>query len=98
MKVHFSGKGDMSVGIYPVEGELEINCEIDDRKERDQFRKDFSQFIFDWFDDWVDIWFDDECPNCKENLINGKCKNPKCISVIGRKLAKKQKESIKQEG
>lgn len=74
--------GDRSVGIWPHEVQvvgLPMPA-LNDPDFREQTRKDLTKLFRDTLDD-VNVWvrFNDECGECRQHTVDGKCKNPKCV-------------------
>jgi len=82
MKLTIYDGGDPSVGIRECEYVIELPSVIEETSRR-EFRDAFVKFVGDFFDCSNTIkgaWYDDECPDCNQKLIDGKCKKPQCIT------------------
>ena len=81
MKVFAVVRGDWSVGIADGAFNLDMNIEPTDDEDRENIRKSFREFVTDVAGEpCTSVTFEDECGDCQQRLVDGKCLTRDCPS------------------
>lgn len=86
MEIYIYDKGEEESNINPNEMTININHDYEGYSE-DELEdiktniKEYAKSFFDFMDD-AEVRFGNECPDCFSRLVDGKCVNEDCPSVM----------------